>query len=162
MRGITMRKKAGHQKTERQRQIVRLYNTDVDGEKHVLFAMRKIKGVSESFANAILMQTGIDRTKKASDLSDADIERIEKALDNAHASLPSWMLNRRKDYETGNDTHLFLADLTFSVQKDLRRLSKVKSYRGLRHQVGLPVRGQRTRSNFRRNKGKAAAVKRKK
>ena len=55
-----------------------------------------------------------------------------------------------------------MGDLIFSKQQDVRRLQKIKSYRGLRHAANLPLRGQRTKSNFRRNKGKAVGVKRKK
>jgi len=68
------------------------------------------------------------------------------------SSLPGWLLNRRKDYETGEDTHVTTAKLRLSYEFDLKRLKKVKSYRGLRHAWGLPVRGQRTRSNFRHGK----------
>jgi len=72
------------------------------------------------------------------------------------------MLNRRKDYETGEDKHLLSSDLAFTKDNDIKMLKKIKSYKGMRHAFGLPVRGQRTRSNFRRNKGKVTGVQKKK
>ena len=67
------------------------------------------------------------------------------------------MLNRRKDLETGEDKHLLGTDLMIAKDNDLKLLKKTKSYIGLRHQRRLPVRGQRTQSNF-RNKRKVKKV----
>jgi len=71
------------------------------------------------------------------------------------------MKNRRSDPETGEEKHLVGTDLDMKKDFDIRRMKKIRSYRGIRHTSGLPVRGQRTRSNFRK-KGQAVAVKRKK
>ncbi len=143
--------------------IVRVANTDIDGNKQVLFALRKIKGINIMFANMVLNSLGIDKTKKAGELLDEEVKRLNEFIQNpaAHGA-PTWMFNRRKDYETGEDVHLLMADLDFSKENDIKRMKKVKSYKGLRHQWGLPVRGQRTKSNFRKNKGKGLGVKRKK
>ena len=59
------------------------------------------------------------------------------------------MVNRRKDIETGEDRHLVGVDLKFMQEQDIKRMIKIKSYKGVRHMFGLPVRGQRTRSSFR-------------
>jgi small subunit ribosomal protein S13 len=75
---------------------------------------------------------------------------------------PRWMLNRRNDYETGDDRHLLTGDIGFVRDNDIKRLKMIKSRRGMRHMFGLPVRGQRTKSNFRKNKGKVLGVKRSK
>jgi small subunit ribosomal protein S13 len=72
------------------------------------------------------------------------------------------MLNRRKDYETGEDIHLLSSDLAFTQDNDIKMMKKMKSYKGMRHARGLTVRGQKTRANFRRNKGKVAGVQKKK
>ena len=159
-----MRKKGTYQgqAPTRQVQIVRVFNTDLDGRKQVLYALRKVKGVSHSIANGVLHEIGMPKDKKVSELSEAEIEIIEKKMEELPESLPAWMLNRRKDYETGADIHVFQSDLIFSIEKDTRRMKKLKSYKGGRHQAGLPLRGQKTRSNFRRNKGKATGVKKKK
>jgi len=158
-----MRKKGVYQpgQSQRQVQIIRIFNTDMDGTKQILYSLRRVKGVSHTIANGVLHELGIPKDKKVSELKDDEVEKLEKTLEKLSDTLPSWLLNRRKDYETGVDTHLFQSDLMFSVEKDTRRMKKLKSYKGGRHQVGLPVRGQKTRSNFRRNKGKTTGVKKK-
>lgn len=142
--------------------IVRIVNTDLDGHKPISHALKKIKGVSSIFANSLCLTTNINKTKKAGELSETEVKKINDVLKNPEgAGFPSWMLNRRKDYISGEDKHILTSDLDFVQNNDLRRLMKTKSNRGLRHAAGLPVRGQRTRSNFRRNKGKVQGVKRK-
>ena len=71
------------------------------------------------------------------------------------------MLNRRNDPEDGSDKHLLSSDLKFTVENDIKMMKKIKCYKGVRHSLGQPVRGQRTKSNFRRNKGKVMGVVRK-
>ena len=95
-------------------------------------------------------------------MTDAQIESLNKvARDPLAAGVPVWMANRRGDYETGEDKHLVTGTLNFTQENDLKRLKKIKTLRGMRHQRRLPVRGQRTRSNFRRSKGKVVGVKKK-
>ena len=60
------------------------------------------------------------------------------------------MFNRRKDYVTGDNKHLIMSDLDFSLREDVKRMERTKSYKGVRHALGLPVRGQRTKTGFRR------------
>ncbi len=137
------------------RHIVRIANTDLAGEKKIVDALRKIKGVSFMFASAVCTAAGVDKNGRMGDIKDADIKKLQAVLEQpVSAGIPAWMLNRRKDYETGANKHLVVNDLSFTHDNDLKRLKKIRSYRGVRHQHGLPVRGQRTRSNFRKNKGK--------
>lgn len=143
-------------KPQRSQSVVRILNTDIDGNKHALYGLTSIHGVSLSVANGILHLASIPKTKKILELSDKEIEKLEELFGRANEILPHWMLNRRKDFETGADMHLYSADLTFSKEKDVRRMRRLKSYRGFRHQFGLTMRGQRTRSNFRRNKTKGS------
>ncbi|MBN2421290.1 30S ribosomal protein S13 [Candidatus Woesearchaeota archaeon] len=143
------------------RHIVRIANTDLSGNKSVLMGLQKIKGVSFMIANAYCKLTGTNPTKKVGDLSEAEVQKLDLLIRSKNPEgIPSWMLNRRNDLETGKDTHLTGADLTFSHESDIRMLKKIKCYRGIRHIQNAPVRGQRTRSNFRKNKGKVASVKR--
>ncbi|MFH1174729.1 MAG: 30S ribosomal protein S13 [archaeon] len=141
------------------RHLVRVVNTDLIGEKPLLQALQKIKGISVMYANAICTISGISKTKKTGTLTQEDVDKLEtiikKPLQNG---IPTWMLNRRMDYETGENMHLITADLDFTKDNDMKRMKKIKSYKGLRHQWGLPVRGQRTKSNFRRNKGKVQGI----
>jgi small subunit ribosomal protein S13 len=143
--------------------IVRVANTDLRGNKAIGIAMTQIKGVGVMFANLACKLAHVDVTKKAGLLDNNEISRITEIIFNPDKhNIPDWMMNRRKDYATGDDKHIVTGDLVFAKEQDLRRLKKIKSYRGLRHQAGLPLRGQRTKSNFRRNKGKAVGVKKKK
>jgi small subunit ribosomal protein S13 len=135
--------------------LVRIANTDLKGGKAILFALKKIKGVGIMYANMTCMNAGVDANKKAGELSDAEIKSIEKELLQPNA--PTWILNRRKDPITGEDKHLIGSSLIFTHDSDLKEMKKMKSYRGVRHMSRLPSRGQRTKSNFRRNKGKAIA-----
>lgn len=139
------------------RHIVRIANTDVKGEKQVQMAIHKIKGVKFMFSNFICHSANVDPRKIAGTLNDDEVKRLEDVIRNpSKYKCPSWMLNRRKDYETGADMHLINTDLDLSVDADLKRMKKVKSYKGIRHMIGQPVRGQRTKSNFRKNKGKVS------
>ncbi len=141
--------------------ILRIANTDLDGKKPLLMGLQKIKGVSFMMANAYCSVLGLDKVKKVGDLSDAETEKLNTIIKNHKPSeIPSWMFNRKKDMETGEDLHIVGADLTFTHENDIRQLKKIKCYRGVRHIMGQPVRGQRTRSNFRKNKGKVTSVKR--
>ncbi len=145
------------------RYIVRVGGTDIDGKKQLAYSLTKIKGVGYSFANAVCMAAGLDKTKKAGELSDTEIEKLNQILASPlEHGIPNWMVNRKKDYETGEDKHLLTGDLAFVKSNDIKRLRKIKAYRGFRHARGLPVRGQRTKSNFRKNKGKTLGVKKKK
>ena len=68
------------------------------------------------------------------------------------------MKNRQKDFEDGENKHISGADLKLRREFDLKRLKKIKSYKGVRHSHGLPVRGQRTKANFRKNRKKSGAT----
>jgi len=142
------------------RDMIRLVDADVKGDRNVLMALQKIKGVGFNLANTICTVLKLDKKQKIGYLSEATVEKIEEAIRKLSAlNIPSWMLNRQKDFETGNHAHLVSADLKLTKDFDIKRLKKIKSYRGMRHAAGLPVRGQRTKSHFR--KGKAVGVQRK-
>lgn len=144
------------------RELVRIHNTDLDGHKKIINTLRKISGVSFMFSNMVCNIANIDPAKKTGELTDTEIARIEEIItDPIKAGTPVWMLNRRKDLDTGTDIHLTTNDLKFVKDNDIKLLKKIKSYKGVRHIRGLPVRGQRTKSNFRKNKGTVTGVKRK-
>jgi small subunit ribosomal protein S13 len=133
--------------------IVRILNTDLDGSKKTVDALRKLHGVSFMYANAICVVSGVPKYGRAGELAEGDVQKLEATILNGKG-IPVWMRNRRKDYETGEDKHLLATDLDLTVDNDMKRLKKIKAYRGIRHMFKLPSRGQRTKSNFRRNKGK--------
>lgn len=141
--------------------IVRIANADLNGNKKVVDALRKIKGINFMFSNMICSLANIKKNEKAGDLSESDVNKLDGIIkDPTKFNVPIWMLNRRKDYETNENRHLVTGDINFTQDNDIKRLKKIKSYRGIRHILGLPVRGQRTKSNFRKNKGKVLGVKR--
>ena len=139
--------------------IVRIANTDLDGNKGIYNALRKIKGISFMFSNAICNYLDMDKNKKAGVLSEKEIKDIENLIENPK-DFPNWLLNRRKDYDTGENLHLISSKLRLTKEFDIKRLKKLKSYKGLRHSLGLTVRGQKTRSHFR--KGRSIGVQKKK
>ncbi|MFQ5620641.1 MAG: 30S ribosomal protein S13 [Candidatus Nanoarchaeia archaeon] len=152
--------------TENFKHLVRVANTDLDGNKPSIHALLKIKGVGPMFANAVCQVTGVDPQQKVGTIKDEEVAALSAAVENpAKHNIPSWLFNRRNDYETGEDKHLITGDLQFQKENDIKRLKKLKNYRGVRHAFRLPLRGQRTKSNFRRNKSKGKGglgVKRKK
>lgn len=130
--------------------IVRLFGQDVDGTMKVPYALAMVKGIGYNTARAIVRQLGIDKDRRLGELSDSELKKIEEALsDKTIKGLPSWMLNRRKDYESGLDLHLVTSELIFYARNDIEREKKIKSWRGVRHSLGLKVRGQRTRTTGR-------------
>ena len=133
---------------EKLRGIVRIVNTDIIGTKSINDGLRKIKGVSFMFGNAICNNLKLEKTRKIGSLNEEEIKRIEELIKNPNP-LPQWLINRRKDYDTGKNLHLTGAQLNLSKEFDIKRMKKIKSYKGLRHAWGQPVRGQRTRSHFR-------------
>ena len=142
--------------------IVRISNTDLDGNKNIAYAMRKIKGVGFQFANMVCTLAGVDKAKKTGYLSDEEIKKLDEIIkDPLKTGGTVWMLNRRRNYEDDSDKHIVLGDPDFTKDNDIKRMKMIKSYRGMRHAFGLPVRGQRTKSNFRKNKGKVTGVQRK-
>ena len=148
---------------EKIKHLVRIANADMKGTKQILYGLKKVKGAGIMFANAICKMANIPTDKKAGVLSDEEIKKIEAILkDPLKYNIPVWMLNRRKDMDTGEDKHLSTGDLKFTIDTDIKQMKKIKSYRGIRHMFGLPVRGQKTRSNFRPNKGKVKGVQKKK
>jgi len=142
--------------------FVRIANTDLDGNKSICHSLTKIKGISFMFANTILNACNIDKAKKSGYLTDDQINRIEEVIkEPSRFGIPSWLFNRKKDPYDNLDRHLVGTSLSFTQENDIKMMKKIKSYKGIRHSLGLPVRGQRTRSNFRKNKGKVLGVKKK-
>lgn len=132
------------------RQMVRLVDRTIPGTRVLQMALCDLKGVGFNMAHAICHVLKLDEKTKIGMLSDEEMQKIEDAVKNPlKYKIPVWMLNRRKDYETGADLHLNSADLTFNVDNDIKRMKKIKSFKGMRHAAGQPVRGQSTKAHFR-------------
>ena len=140
--------------------LVRISNTDLGGKKKVIVALTGVKGVGIRLAPLVADVAGVKRQQLIGNCTDEEVVKLQAAVDNLADTTPEWMCNRRKDYETGDDLHLIGQQLGMIHTDDLNRLKKIRSYRGVRHENGLPARGQRTRTNGR--SGLTVGVQRKK
>ncbi|MBM4105882.1 MAG: 30S ribosomal protein S13 [Phycisphaerae bacterium] len=115
----------------------RIAGVDIPEKKKILYSLQYIHGIGPKFAADILAQTGIDKDRRAGDLNDQELSSINAVID------------------TG-----FVVEgaLRRQVQQDIQRLKDIRAYRGDRHRRGLPVRGQRTRTNARTRKGRKKTV----
>jgi len=142
------------------RHILRIIDKDVDGTLKAPYALKKIKGISLGIANAILKKAGVNPDTRAGFLTEAEVDKIEEIIkEPAKYGIPNWLLNRRKELETGKDSHVISADLVLKTKMDIEQMKEMKSWRGYRHAYGLKVRGQRTKTTGR--SGKALGVKKK-
>jgi small subunit ribosomal protein S13 len=149
------------EKTEQEeiKHIVRVANTDLEGKKSVQYSLTGIKGINRRSARIISDISGVDPAATMGYLEDAQIETLNKTVDDIESILPVWMLNRRKDYLSGEDKHIVATDVLLIKREDLNSMKKTRSYKGIRHERGHKVRGQRTKSTGRR--GLVVGVKRK-
>lgn len=115
----------------------RLLGVDIPNDKKTVVSLTYLYGVGNQTARDICHKAGLDEDKKARDLSDEEIGRIATILE--------------RDYTVEGP-------LRRQVQQNIGRLRDIKSYRGIRHRLGLPVRGQRTKTNARTRKGPKKTV----
>jgi len=140
--------------------IVRIAGKDLRGERRVQLALSDIKGVGTMMARAVAYAAEVDPMVKLGSLSKEEIERLEDVVSKPQAhGIPNWMLDRRKDEDSGKDIHIIGSDIDRAVRADIAKERRIRSRRGIRHELGLPVRGQRTRSTGR--VGMTVGVKRK-
>ncbi|MEM0453326.1 MAG: 30S ribosomal protein S13 [Sulfolobales archaeon] len=130
--------------------IVRVAGTDLNGNLKLQYGLLRIKGVGYQLATYIVRVLGLSPNLRIGYLSDSDVRNIENVLTNPLSyGIPSWALNRRKDYVSGADQHFIGADLMYVAREDIEREKRIKSWRGIRHALGLKVRGQRTHTTGR-------------
>jgi small subunit ribosomal protein S13 len=159
--GTGPRKQKAKPEKRELKKIVRLAGVNLDGTKPLFLALMGIRGIGHTMARAICEVSGLGLRVKLGSLTDQQIDKLERVIENPlKFGVPVWLVNRRWDRTTGRDAHLTGADLEMVQQFDIKRLISMRAWRGIRHMYGLPVRGQRTRSSFR--KGRAVGVVRKK
>ena len=117
--------------------MARIVGVDLPKEKRIEIGLTYIYGIGPSLSRRILDQTGISPDTKVKDLSEAETSRIREVID--------------KEYRVEGD-------LKREVQLNIKRLIEIGSYRGIRHRRGLPVHGQRTRTNARTKRGARKTV----
>ena len=139
--------------------MIRILSEDIEGKTKIYPGLTRIKGISWTLSNAICLILKLDKTRKIGSLTDEELKKITDFIKNPE--VPTYILNRRADLDTGEDKHLVGSDLDLQKEFDIKRLKKIKSYKGYRHMSNLPLRGQRTRSNFRKNRAKGAGIKKK-
>ena len=129
--------------------LVRVSNTDIDGHMPIYLALPMVKGVGRRVSIRVIDHLGLDRFKRIGDHSDDEIVKIQTTIDGIHEVLPAWMMNRQKDFDTGNDVHLISTEVQVARRDDINRMKKIRAYKGIRHERGHKVRGQRLKSNGR-------------
>lgn len=117
--------------------MARIEGVDLPRDKRVEIGLRYIYGIGPTRAQEIIEATGVNPDVRVKDLSDSDISKM-------------------REFISGNYT--VEGDLRRQVQMNVKRLMEIGSYRGLRHRRGLPVRGQRTKTNARTRKGPKKTV----
>jgi small subunit ribosomal protein S13 len=113
--------------------MARLLGVDIPNRKKIEYSLRYVYGIGPTRSKSVLEEAGIDPNLRTQDLSEQDLSKITNVI-----------LERK---------YLVEGDLRRDVTANLKRLQSIRSYRGLRHQRGLPVRGQRTITNARTRKG---------
>jgi small subunit ribosomal protein S13 len=151
------KEKSKEKKTEKRKKliegirgIVRISEIDLDGSKRVRNAILGIKGIGKSLANGIVTASGLDSEALLGSLTEEQVHKLEDVMKNpSNYGIPYHMLNRRADPSTRENRHLVSSELKLAVKSDIDFMRKIRCYKGIRHELGLPVRGQRTRSSFR-------------
>ena len=137
-------------KNFREKVFFRQLRTQVDGNAKIEYGLTQVRGVGRRFSQAIVRVAKLNPNLRIGALPEKDLNRIEEIiLDPIKNGVPNWMVNRKKDLRTGEDLHIIGNRLDISLKRDIDRMKKIKSYKGVRHHQKLKVRGQRTRSTGR-------------
>ena len=121
--------------------MARIAGVDIPNQKRVEIALTYIYGIGRKSANDILAKTGIDPDTRAKDLTEEEVAKLRDEIENSY--------------------HVE-GDLRRDVALNIKRMVEINCYRGVRHRKGLPVRGQRTKTNARTRKGPAKTIANKK
>nr|MBQ4319884.1 30S ribosomal protein S13 [Clostridia bacterium] len=121
--------------------MARIAGVDIPNAKRIEIALTYIYGIGDTSAKAILAKTGIDPNTRAKDLTDEDVAKLRDEIE---------------------ENYKVEGDLRREVALDIKRMVEINCYRGIRHRKGLPVRGQRTKTNARTRKGPAKTIANKK
>ena len=121
--------------------MARIAGVDIPNQKRVAIALTYIYGIGRKSANDILVKTGIDPDTRSKDLTEEQIAKLRDEIEN---------------------NYVVEGDLRRDVALNIKRLVEINCYRGIRHRKGLPVRGQRTKTNARTRKGPAKTIANKK
>ncbi len=138
------------------RYIVRFAGVDLDGRRSTVLALSGVRGIGPRIAQTTIRLAGLNASEMIGNLPEATVDGIEELVHALPTKVPGWMVNHQNDHTTGESAHLIGADLETGVRDDTNQMRMIRSYKGVRHERGQKVRGQRTRSNGRT--GMAAGV----
>jgi small subunit ribosomal protein S13 len=116
------------------RYIVRIVNTDIDGNKPTVVGLQSIKGVGKRVAEVVVRKAAW--TGSRSLLDEATTDELARLITTYSEYAPNWAINRQADYETGEDQHVVSTDLDIVLKDDINRLKMIRCYRGVRHESG--------------------------
>ncbi len=131
------------------RHIIRVAHTDLDGNLSVPQALTKIKGIGVRFAGILTKYADINPNQRLGFLADRDVKKIEELIEEPPEEFPGYLVNRQKDFKSGKDMHAIGSKLMLIHKSDIDMMKRTRSLKGIRHQLGLKVRGQRTKSTGR-------------
>ena len=117
--------------------MARIAGVDIPNNKRVEIALTYIYGIGRKSANDILVKTGINPDTRAKDLTEEEVAKLRDEIENSYT---------------------VEGDLRREVALNIKRMVEINCYRGIRHRKGLPVRGQRTKTNARTRKGPAKTI----
>jgi len=128
--------------------MARIAGVDIPRDKRVVISLTYIHGIGRTTAEKVLKMANVDAGKRVKDLGDEEVARLRSVIDRM----------------ASNKDIMIEGDLRRDVAMNIKRLTEIGTYRGLRHRRGLPVRGQRTRTNARGRRGpkRTVGVRRKK
>ena len=138
------------------RYIVRVANTDLDGTRPTALALTGVRGVGLRIAEVACRLTDVNASEMIGNLPESTVDGLETTLGSLAAKMPPWMVNHPHEPLVGESPHYVGPDLETRRRDDINVMKMIRSYRGVRHERGQKVRGQRTRSNGRT--GMAAGV----
>merc|ERR1712189_160614 len=125
--------------------ILRIQNTNIDGNIKICYALTSIKGMGRRFTDLCLKKAEIDQSKRAGQINEEELQRIQDTMTSPKSfKIPTWSLNRQRDIKDGKDSQLTSNNLDNKLREDLDRMKKIRLHRGLRHNWGLRVKGQKT------------------
>ena len=134
----------------REKVFFRKLRSQVDGNAKLEHGLTQITGIGRRFAQAIVRIAKIDPNLRIGAVSEKDLNKLEEIIiDPITYGIPAWMVNRKNDLVTGENLHIIGNRLELSVRRDIDRMKRIRSYKGVRHNRGLKVRGQKTKSTGR-------------
>lgn len=116
--------------------MARIAGVDLPSEKRVDIGLTYIFGIGRSNVVSVMKEAGVDAAKRIKELTEEEVNKLQKAVEKIKVE----------------------GDLRQEIDQNIKRLEEIGSFRGLRHKKGLPVRGQRTRSNARTRRGKRKTI----